>query len=129
MDQPNPSLLEHAFRVEDHVVSVLMTRLKKADVDPQHIGQIAKRVLTIAHQALSRTELDDLLQQASQEFPELAVVSLQEQLYIKQQADMIIKVTIEELVQQSKTEEALLLARQINQGQLPIDLQQKLQDI
>lgn len=122
-------MLQHTFRVEDHVVSVLVQQFKKADVDPKHIGAIAKKVLAIAHQALSRAELDDLLEQASREFPELQVVSLQEQLYIKEQADAVIKSTIEVLLQQDKIEEALQLARQINNGEIPNELQQRLAQI
>lgn len=122
-------MLQHTFRVEDHVVSVLVQQLKKADIDPKHIGAIAKEVLAIAHQALSRAELDDLLEQASREFPELQVVSLQEQLYIKEQADAVIKSTIEVLLQQDKIEEALQLARQINNGEIPNELQQRLAQI
>jgi hypothetical protein len=129
MDSPSPNILEHTFRVEDHAVSVLVNQLKQASIEPQHVGQVAKAVLTIAHQALSRAELQSLLDQLSQEYPELKSVSVQEELYVREEAEKIIKSTIEELIQQDKTDEALQLAKQINQGELPVDLQQRLENI
>ena len=123
------SMLEHAFRVEDNTISVLIKALEKAQVPPENIGAMARSILQSVHQAQNRQELATLLEQLVQQYPELDVVQLQEELYAKVQKEQIIKKKIEELVQQDKVDEAFQLAQSINRGELPLDIQQEIDTI
>lgn len=122
-------MLEHAFRVEDNTISVLIKALEKAQVPPENIGAMARSILQSVHQAQSRQDLANYLGQLAQQYPELDVVKLQEDLYAKVQKEQIIKEKIEELVQQDKVDEAFQLAQSINRGELPLDIQQEIDTI
>ena len=123
------SMLEHAFRVEDNTISVLIKALEKAQVPPENIGAMARSILQSVHQAQNRQELATLVEQLVEQYRELSGVQLQEELDAKVQKEQISKKKIEELVQQDKVDEAFQLAQSINRGELPLDIQQEIDTI
>lgn len=129
MDQSTSSILDHKFRVENHTITLLIKKLQKAQVPPEKIGEMAQAVLTIATHGATRQEIAEQLKAASQEHPELRLVSEQEDLYAKKQAEKIIKESVEMLVQQGNFEQAAQLARSINYGELPLEMQRKIDTI
>ncbi|MCA9390341.1 hypothetical protein KC571_02950 [candidate division WWE3 bacterium] len=128
-DTATSSYADHKLRVEEHTVSLLVNKLKDSKLPPEQIGKIAKTILQIVEQANSRKTLVTALTDAMHDYPELAVVSEQEELFLKQQAESIIKATIEELITQDKQEQAMELAQSINYGEVPLDLQSKIDNI
>ena len=128
-DSISQAMLEHAFRVQDNTISTLLSILRKAEVPEDKVGIMAQQILHIVQESNSRGEIAEKLQSIVANYPELDIVAVQENLYAKSQKEKIIKGKIEELVQQDKVDEAFTLAHSINKGELPMDIQQKIDTI
>lgn len=118
--------LEDKFRIEDHAIKLLIRKLEAQAVDPAYVGHIAHKILEIVAQAYSRAQMEDLIKHAETEYPELHVITEQEEVYVKEQAEKIIKHTVEDLVAQKQIDAALNLAKTITGGAIPPELQEKI---
>jgi len=118
--------LEDKFRIEDHAIKLLIRKLEAQAVDPAYVGHIAHKILEIVAQAYSRAQIEDLIKHAETEYPELHVITEQEEVYVKEQAEKIIKHTVEDLVAQKQIDAALNLAKTITGGAIPPELQEKI---
>lgn len=118
--------LEDKFRIEDHAIKLLIHKLETQTVGPEYVGHIAHKILEIVSQAYSRAQMAELIEHAESEYPELHVITEHEDVYVKEQAEQIIKQTVEELVVQKQIDAALSLAKTITGGAIPAELQEKI---
>lgn len=121
--------LEDKFRIEDHAIHLLIRKLEAQAIEPAYVGHIAHKVLEIVSQAYSRAQMVDLIKHAETEYPELHLITEQETVYVKEQAEGIIKHTVEELVAQKQIDAALTLAKTITGGTIPPELQEKIDQV
>ena len=126
---PQQDMLPHKFRIEDHVVAVLIEKLQNAHVKPTHAGNIAQAVLQMVSRAYSRKDLQTFMNRAAEVYPELGIVSMQEEVYVKEEAEKIIKTAVEKLLEEGQIDEALRLAKTINNGEIPDSLKQLIEQI
>lgn len=127
--QKPEEMLQHAFRVEDYAISILIKEIQASEISVDHAGHVAKKVLEIVSQAYSRKELADLVDHATEEYPELKELSVQEHMFVKAEAERIIKQAIENLLAVKNIDDALKLAQTISAGDLPEELRLKIEAI
>lgn len=126
---PVANILEHKFRVEDNVVQLLIRKLQSQKLQPAYVGHIAAKVLEIVSQAYTRAQLADLVKHSETEYPELKEIEAHEEVYVKEQAEALIKETVEHLIAEKKVDDALMLAKTITGGTIPPELQEKINNL
>jgi len=123
----NPGVtLEDKFRIEDNAIKLLLRKLETQSVEPAYVGHIAHKILEIVSQAYSRAQMAEFIEHAESEYPELHIISEHEDVYVKEQAEQIIKHTVEDLVAQHQIDAALSLAKTITGGTIPPELQEQI---